>query len=147
LRGFFTSGSGYVIAPKGEHSYLLQNLFGRVSMSGITYLIDGLQTEASLQNLKMASCTYSLAIERLSAPPNPKIAVRKVVPAIQRLAGGFYNLEEALEEVTFHENLARDIVAHNNALRDILSKIANTNAAMPRQIPAHVRILVLTLYQ
>jgi hypothetical protein len=100
-------------------------------MSGITYLIDGLQTEASLQNLKMASCTYSLAIERLSVPPNPKIAVRKVVPAIQRLAGGFYNLEEALEEVTFHENLACDIVAHNNVLRDILflSKIANTNAA------------------
>ena len=45
-----------------------------------------------------------LAIERLSAPPNPKIAVKKVVPAIERLAGSFYILEEALE-VTFHENL------------------------------------------
>jgi hypothetical protein len=59
-------------------------------MSGEMYLIDGLQMEASLQNLKMASCTYSLAIERLSTPPNPKIAVKKVVPAIERLAGGFY---------------------------------------------------------
>jgi len=34
-------------------------------------LIDDLQTEASLQNLNIASCTYSLAIE---GPPNPKIA-------------------------------------------------------------------------
>ena len=68
-----------------------------------TYLIDGLQTEASLQNLKIAGCTYSLAIERLSPPPNPKIAGKKVVPAIERLAGDFYISEEALEEVTSYE--------------------------------------------
>ena len=36
-------------APKGEHSYLLQNLLGRVFMFAETYLIDSLQTEASLQ--------------------------------------------------------------------------------------------------
>jgi len=60
--------------PKGEHSYLLRNLLGRVSMFAETYRIDGLQTEASLQNLNIAGCTHSLAIERLRTPPNPKIA-------------------------------------------------------------------------
>jgi hypothetical protein len=55
-----------------------------------TYLIDHLQTEASLENLYIAGCTYSLAIERLCPPPNPKIAGEKVVLAIERLAGNFY---------------------------------------------------------
>lgn len=61
-----------------------------------TYLIDHLQTEASLENLYIAGCTYSLAIERLCPPPNPKIAG-----------------EEAPVEVTLYENLMRDIVVLN----------------------------------
>jgi hypothetical protein len=81
-----------------------------------TYLIDSLQMDASLYNLKMAGCTDSLAIERLYPPPNPKIAGKKVVPAIERLAGDFYNSQEAPEEVTLYENLACDIVAFNNAI-------------------------------
>jgi len=60
--------------PKEEHSYLLPNLLGRVSMFVETYLIDGLQTEASLQHLNIPGCSYLLAIERLCTPPNPKIA-------------------------------------------------------------------------
>jgi hypothetical protein len=50
-------------SPKGEHNYLL-NLFGRVSMFAETYLIDDLQTEASLQNLKIAGCTYQITCHR-----------------------------------------------------------------------------------
>ena len=60
--------------PKGEHSYLLPNLLGRVSMFLETYRIDGLQTEASLKNLNIVGCTCLLDIERLHTPPNPKIA-------------------------------------------------------------------------
>ena len=52
-------------APKGEHSYHLPNLLGRISMFAETYLIDRLQMEASLKNLCIAGRTYSLAIERL----------------------------------------------------------------------------------
>ena len=46
--------------PKGEHSYLLSNQLGRVSMLAKSYRNDGLPLEASLQNLKIAGCTYSL---------------------------------------------------------------------------------------
>ena len=53
------------VAPKGEHSYLLRNLLGRVSVFAETYRIDDLQTEASMQNLNIAGCTYSLAIRAL----------------------------------------------------------------------------------
>jgi hypothetical protein len=80
------------------------------------YPIDSLQIEASLRNLKMAGCTDSPAIERLYPPPNPKIAGKKVVPAIERLARDFYNSQEALEEVTLYENLACDIVAFKNTI-------------------------------
>jgi hypothetical protein len=52
-------------APKGEHSYLLSNQLGRVSMLAKTYRNDGPPMEASLKNLKIVGCTYSLAIERL----------------------------------------------------------------------------------
>ena len=64
---------------KGEHSYLLRNLLGRVSMFVETYRIDDLQTKASMQNLNIAGCTYSLAIERLTPPLT-------LVPVIESLA-------------------------------------------------------------
>ena len=59
-------------APKGEHSYLLSNQLGRVSMFAKTYRNDGLPMEASLQNLKIVGCTYSLAREALSYLPIQK---------------------------------------------------------------------------
>ena len=69
-----------MLTPKGEHSYLLRNLLGRVSMFAETYRIDDLQTKASMQNLNIAGCTYSLAIERLRTPP------LTLVPVIESLA-------------------------------------------------------------
>jgi hypothetical protein len=57
------------------------------------YLIDGLQMEASLQSLKIAGCTYLLAIKRLS--------------------GDFYISQEALEEVTLYKH---NIIALNNVI-------------------------------
>ena len=83
-------------SPKGEHSYLLRNLLGRVSMFAETYRIDDLQTKASMQNLNIAGCTYSLAIERLRTPP------LTLVPVIESLADIQKRLWERLRHKVWH---------------------------------------------